>query len=332
MPFDDNEIEDLVSSNQVEEDVAEIEEKAITEDAVSSPATGENEDADLLAVVRDVVGEDVVDPASPAEGEEAEGQQADDLETAEKSEAEDYSDVPFHKHPRFQQLLRDRNESKQDAERYRNVQSFIDQNHLSAEEAADGLMIFGLMKTNPAEAWRLAKPTIQNLLIAAGEVLPNDLQARVRNGEMSQAAAMEVSRSRASVQSIQASQTYTQQRDAQRQQEQSHNAIITAGDNWERDRRAKDPNFEAKIEPFKREMAYIQHSEGKPRTPEAMVDQFNRAYRAVSGVANPSVIAPKAPIRAARSIVPVSGGKVATPTKPQAMSTLDIIERRLQQR
>lgn len=290
-------------------------------EANSSPATGE-EDKSLLDVVRDVVDKSREKPqsASPAEGEE-DGGQGDGK--PKKQDDENYEDVPFHKHPRFQHLLRKSKTFEQDAIRYQNVQSFLDQNGLSSEEASDALVTASLAKTNPAECWRLIKPWVQNLLIAAGEVLPDDLQKRVQAGELSQEAALEVSRSNAAVQSMRAAQSFREQQGERAQQREAASAVTGAAQSWEAERRARDPNFDAKVEPLMKEVAWLQAKEGKPSTPDGVKDQLQRAYKAV----NAGFVAPKpAPVPAARPAVkPVTGGAVAGKTQPANMTTLEIV-------
>lgn len=317
--LDDNKNEGLDPSSDLELDAQQPVDhpNEVSDDANSSTATGED-DASLLSVVRNVVGqeEEVDDPtASPAEGEE---EKADEGETAQEDN-EEYSDVPFHKHPRFQQLLRKSKAYEQDAQRYQNVQTFIDQHGLSADEAADGLVIMSLMKTNPAEAWKRLRPTVQNLLIAAGEVVPQDLQAKVQKGEMSQQAALEVSRARAQVQSQQAYQSFEQQRTQRQQAVSASQALVGAADAWEAERRRKDPNFDAKQEPIMKEVLFIQQREGKATTAEGVRDQLNRAYKAVT------LSAPKAKTPTPRAARTNMSGQVAGNQRPAKKSTLDII-------
>ena len=291
------------------------------EGANSSPATGE-EDKSMLDVVRDVVDKSKAksEPASPAEGED-DGDQGD--KQTKKQDDENYEDVPFHKHPRFQHLLRKSKTFEQDAIRYQNVQNFLDQNGLSSEEASDALVTASLAKTNPAECWRQIKPWVQNLLIAAGEVLPDDLQKRVEAGEMTAAAALEVSRSNAAVQSMRAAQSFREQQNERSQQREAASAVTGAAQSWEAERRARDPNFDAKVEPLMKEVAWLQAKEGKPSTPEGVKEQLQKAYKAV----NAAFVAPKpAPAPAARPAVkPVTGGAVAGKAQPATMSTLDIV-------
>lgn len=288
--------------------------------ANSSDATGEMDDLDTLSVVRDAVAKEVETddpPASPA-GSDEDGQTTDDpKETAQDDE--NYSDVPFHKHPRFQHVLRRMKTAEVDAVQYRNVQTFLDQNGLAAEEAADALVIAGLMKTNPVEAWGKLKPVVQRLLQAVGEVLPPELAQRVERGEMSREVALELSRKEAAVRGVQAQQTFAQQRAAQEQQQRVAAARQDAVASWESDRRTKDPNFDAKLPMLMDVVAGLQRRDGQPVDAQGVRDQLNAAYKIVN-----ERYAPPAPKPQRR---PVSGGTVAGSPAPEATSTLEIIRR-----
>lgn len=321
MPNLDDQTLDTASS-----DVSAVDEKVVSanvvtpDDAASSPATGANEAAqpDMLSVVRDVVKESRSDPAvaSPAEGEVV----ADPEVGAEKRDEDDWSDVPFNKHPRFQKLLHERNSFKVDAERYNNVVDFLDQANLTDTEAADGLRIMGLAKTNPAAAWEQIKPWVQKVLVAAGEIIPDELTQRVAAGELSRDAALEIARANAKAQSYEAARTFEQQRAEQRQMQEFTSSIISAADSWENDRVLKDPNFNAKRPALQKEILYLQMVEGKPNTPEGVKAQLNKAYRAV----NASLpVAPAAPVR--QPVRPVTGGQVAGNQSDAPRSTLDIV-------
>jgi hypothetical protein len=330
MPDLDDQIQDMDPSTVSNDDAAPAPADAAA--ANSSLATpGETEDDGLLSVVRDVVDartqpED--QSASPAEGEEDEGQaQAD-------ADDEDYSNVPFSKHPDFRRLVRKKNEYRdkaqafeQDAVRYQNVQNFMDQNGLSAEEAADGLTTFALAKTNPVEAWKLAKPWVQQLLVAAGEVLPDELKTRVQNGELSHEAALEVSRTRAMSNSMQATQSFQEQRRQKEQQTTAASAITQAATDWEDDRRKKDPNFEAKMPLLMREIAFLQRRDGVPNTPEGVQAQLKAAYKSIVLPAAPAAAAPRPAVgQPKKPITPVRGGQVAGGAKPEIKDTMDVLK------
>jgi hypothetical protein len=318
--LDDNENElDPSINSDLDEQTAAVQPDAQAEAAASSPATGENEDKDLLSVVRDVVKEsrEPSEPASPAENVET---KVDDQD-AKKEDDEDYSDVPFNKHPRFQQLLRKAKTYEADAGRYRNVETFLTNNNLGPDEAADVLIAAALAKTDPAKCWEQIKPWVQSVLVAAGEVLPQDLQQRVAAGELSREAAMELSRTKARAQSFEAQQSFREQQEQRRTQEAAVQALTGAAQSWEQDRLAKDPNFGSKTTALQKEILFLQRQEGRPNTPEGVRDQLNRAYKAVNDSlprATPAP-APRKPVQ------PVRGGNVAGNQQPENMSTLDIV-------
>jgi len=332
MPPLDDQIEDTNSSDVSDmDDAVQLNESEAngTAAAVSSTAEGE-EDAGLLSVVRDVVKEsrgEQPDAASPAVGEEG--------SEAKGSDDEDYSDVPFNRHPRFQKVVKERREFKAqmealqgqveplklDAERYNNVVGFLDQSGLNADEAADLLTVGGLAKTNPVEAWKRAKSWVQGLLIAAGEVVPDDLQQRVTAGELSREAALDISRLRSQTASMQATQSFQQQREERQRQQAGADGMRQTASDWETDRRVKDPNFAAKLPAIQREIVFLQRTDGMPKDAEGVKAQLMKAYKNVNdslkaAAPNP---APKTAIR------PVTGGQVAGNQRPAEMTTLDIV-------
>jgi hypothetical protein len=326
MPKDAKDVELEPSANTVtdQDEAIDTAEKTVVEDAdaKSSAATGETDDDSPLSVVRDVVGDrkPVTKEAPPAEGDEP-GDEADGSTSKKEPDNDTYADVPFHKHPRFQELIRDRNSLREDAGRYRNVQNFLDTSGLKSDEAADALTIFAQAKIDPAGAWEKIKPWVQELLISAGEVLPDDLTQRVQKGELTQDAAIEVSRSRAKMKSVDTRQSFEEQQRERREQTDLGKKLVDTATEWEVDRQRKDPNFAAKVVPLQKEIAYLHMQEGKPKTPEGVLDQLKRAYKAVNEQIKPA--APPAPKRPA--VRPVTGGQVAGNVRPEPKSTLDII-------
>lgn len=338
MPIENDDMDDLEldpsTSETTLDDAADPQGDAAA--ANSSDANDETSEATALSIVRDVVGDraaGAADAASSADGSGGEGPDADG-QTSER-DAEDYSDVPFNKHPRFQQVVKERREFKVDAERYQNVQNFLDDNGLSAEEAADGLVIMALMKTEPVKAWQQLRPMVQKLLVAAGEVLPEDLAARVEKGELTQDAAMEISRANAAVASVNAKTSFAQQR-AQRKQEASQATELTStAQTWVEDRQKKDPNFEAKSPLLQREIAFLQRQEGRPDTVEGVKDQLKRAYAAVNAAFKAPAPAPAPAARPAApaaqkpaakpAIKPITGGTVSGNARQAPVLTLDIV-------
>lgn len=320
MPKDTDDIEDLPSSEQADMDATD-QITDLADDAGSSPAADETQ-KDTLSIVRDVVaaqdGGAPEEPGSSPEGEEA------TAEAAEKtSDDENYTDVPFHKHPRFQKLLQDKKAAEVDAVRYRNVEDFLDRSNLTAEEAADGLEIMGLAKTDPVTAWERLKPFAEKVAVAAGVLLPPDLQQKVQTGELARGVAIELSKARAQVQSSQTREQLQREQAERRAQMEGQQAIIGAATSWEADRQAKDPNFAAKMPLLQRELAYLHATEGRPTTPQGVKEQCERAYAAVNKAYRPPAPAPQPPRKPA--VRPVTGGQVAGNPAAEPKSTLDII-------
>lgn len=325
MPSELENTEELEITSEVLDEADASLEAEQSADAQSSGAEDVSETAEegTLSIVRDVVSKTEDAPeaaASSANGEN--GQQAGETPAPTEQDNENYSDVPFNKHPRFQQVLGKLKASETDAQRYRNVETFIGEQGLNGDEAAELLSIGGLIKTNPVEAWQRVLPTIQKLAIAAGEVIPADLRERVQNGEVSREVALDLSRQRAANQSLTARQEWERQNSQQRQVVEVQERIGSTVASWEQERQSRDPNFEAKLPAIQREIAWMQSKEGKPRDPDGVKSQLQRAYDAVSA----QFVAPT-PAPAARPAKrPVVGGQVNGNVRPEPQNTLDIIQ------
>lgn len=322
----ENELE-MESPDISETQDANVEDNTSEDVSSPDPSSEANDDDkfDLLSVVRDAVpAEGAESSASSTEGTDGSNDKGGDASESDAGEGgepdeEDFSDVPFHNHPRFKQLIAQRNQFREGATEYAKVQDFLQQTGVSADEAADALSIQALLKTNPQEAWNRLKPVVQQLVRDVGLVLPDDLQQRVRKGELTKEAAAEISRLR--------SENSTAQRQAQHRDQQSQNesvqrkaaAVTTAVANWEAEQR-KNPDFEAKAEDLMREVVWLQSKEGKPDTPEGATKQLQKAMDAV----NDKIAARKKPKPA---MTPVTGGRAAKTTNAgEPKSVLDIVK------
>lgn len=293
-------------------------------DGSESSTEQQDEDADLLSVARAAVQDG--ETASSAEGAgDEEGEDADKDEPSEEPsqqavepDNENFSDVPFHKHPRFQQLISERNALRQDAERSRNIDTFLTNNGLEANEAADLLVIGGLMKTNPAEAWKRALPTIQKLAVASGAVLPPDLADRVKRGDMPREAAIEVSRARAQATSMQASQQFSADLQQRQTQENARKAVGSAVTAWEHRRRTSDPDFEALYDDFRTELDARFFRNGIPSDPASAERLLDEVYGAVTTRRKKMTAAERKPAKK-----PVTGGRVAGNPRPEPRTLME---------
>jgi len=293
----------------------------------SAPAnTGET--PSLLDVVRSAVPEEEAEetPESPAGQENSDTPSTDEDTDAEKAEGqqppddEDFTDVPFHKHPRFQKLVQQRNTYREGHRQFETVQNYLRDNGLTGQDAADALRIQALLKSDPQKAWAELKPVVQKLLVSAGEVLPQDLQEQVRNGHMTKAAALEVSRARATQTGYSQREEQTAQRQQEQQRAQHAASLQQAAASWEMSMRANPQNeFDAKQEALTKEILYLQRLEGIPSDAAGVQTMLQKAWGNVA-----KATAKPAP-RPAKS--PVVGGRAAGGNQQLApKSILEIVE------
>lgn len=290
--------------------------------ADSSPADDKDEKT-ILSVVRDAVqpAKDVADPSTA----ETSDHQTDDKSTAEPDN-EDFADVPFHQHPRFRELIAQRNDLRAPAESYRKIESFLTENAVKPEEASEALQWVALMKSDPAKAWEQIKPTIQGLLLTIGEVLPPDIRAQVASGQLSADVAKALAKERAKATIAQGQMSFReQQAAAQRQQTEAHAAaekqaaVTAAARAWDASTRGSDPDFAKKERRLKSEVLLLQREEGVPDTPEGVKAQLNKALKAVNDELTAS--RPRRP-----GMKPVTGGSVSGSPRAQPTSILEIVQ------
>jgi len=298
--------------------------------AESSPATGETE-VDFLSVVRDVVKGDTTEaegeePEAPEETPTDAASQADENDPKEgqaEPDDENFSDAPFHNHPRFKKLIAQRNEFRAGHEQFQKIQGYLVENGLTGQEAAEGFAVMALLKRDPAAAWAKLKPIVQNLLVVTGSVLPDDLKSRVQRGEISREAAMEMSRLRAGQQTLTQQQEFERQRQQQLAAHQAQQAVKTEVGSWEMAMRSRDPDFDAKYDVIEGQVLRLHRTEGLPRTAAEARAQLDRAYAAAN-----QVLAPAQTRRP--EIKPVTGGRVSGTPQAEPTSMEEVVRRALQ--
>ena len=203
------------------------------EEVLSSSAESETEE-DLLSVVQDAMQMSTTDEGSQPEETETEEDNEFIASTEDSSdEDESFEDVPFNKHPRFKKLIEERNSYKQGANQYNQIQSFLDQNSVSADEAATGLQIMALMKNNPAEALKALQPYVENLSVVTGSKIPQDIQSKVDDGYLDEDAARELSVSRMEAQRQKQMREQLEQQNAASTEQQNKSYLAQTVTTWE---------------------------------------------------------------------------------------------------
>jgi len=340
--LDDNELVST-SSDETNQD-ATLDAGTLGADEVNGAPSGAQdvtEERTTLDVVEDVVKERTEEGSSPEAKKE--GEVADPKATQEETDAEIDNDPRLgpKARKRIKQLLgerdtvkRDLEAYKPDAEAWRNIDKFLGDHGVSHKDAAESLQILALSKIDPAKAWQMARPWVQQLLVDAGEVLPAPLKARVESGELTVEAANELARAEArAAGAVKARESDQQRREREAQQTQAGEMRNTV-ESWEADREAKDPNWAAKKPLVMKELVWIQSQEGQAKTPAEAKAQLDKAYAAASAAAAPVVrrqttTAPRVGEATRR---PAAGSASQSKQRPEEASTLSIIDRVLSQR
>jgi hypothetical protein len=125
MPPDvENDIEEMPSVTTVSDDAGEpkgSEQPAVPDSSAGKDVSNKVPDDDPYEIVKDVIAKRKAPEAPSATVEEQTASRAGGR--PKEPDDEGFTDVPFHKHPRFQEVLRQRNTYKTDAVRYQNTES-----------------------------------------------------------------------------------------------------------------------------------------------------------------------------------------------------------------
>jgi len=301
------------------------EHEATDETAPSSSVESETE-ADLLSVVQDAM--QMSDEEPDSQSDEIETEETDeapvDEELSEQEDDETYNDVPFNQHPRFKKLIDERNTYRTDAEQYGKIQSFLSENSVSANEAAQGLQIMALMKQDPKGALEALKPYVEQLSQATGMILPEDIQTRVDDGYLDEDAGRELSQTRAEAQRERGMREQMAQNQQDAQAAQTINSMASTVTDWERRTRQSDPDYELKQDEIDDRVKVLVAEKGRPQTASDALSMASQAYSEVNQ-RYASRTAARKPIKAA------SGGKLSGTPTPEPNSLMEAVQMALAQ-
>lgn len=293
-----NSDESSSSGNNATDVNTEVAQDANNAPGSSTAANSENQKAEvtLSDVIRDaapvIKPNDVSPDGKPVTADQ--GKAADPAKEKGNTSEEDKA-LPFHNHPRFQQLITENRAAKQQLESQKGdvaemaeIKGFMDRTGLTAQEVAQGYQIMGLLKTDPIKAYQEITKIASNLSSLVGETLPEDLQLKVDNGDMTADAAKEVARSRfqtlhASTQ-LQRREQMTKEELERRNQESAREAFERlqvemngAVAQWEASTKTSDPDYAQKEEYITKEAERLSLSK-PPKTTEDILNIVKQAY------------------------------------------------------
>jgi hypothetical protein len=316
--------------------------EATTDAAAASSTATDAKEAEarpsLLSVLKDVVEPKEATPegSSPAAAEKPAGDGAPEA-PKELTDAE-IAELPFHNHPRFKQVVDQKNalkgeletattrlqELERPAEQWGNVRGFMEHNGISDQDMLDGFKMMAMIRTDPLAGRAAVASYLSELDRALGLVLPDDLREDVENGYMSEERAKELSQARATTAQVTAERAAQQEQDgraqAAREAQELGQRLTSAAESWEAAKRARDPDFEAKADLIADRMRAISLAERKtPKTPEEINALLDRAHTDVTAHLRRFVPAPRAVSRPT-SAAPATVAAPAPSTMREAMA------------
>lgn len=294
------------------------------EQAQSSSADSETEN-ELLSVVQSAITEDDVEETDSQSDEVEYDEEDETLEAVsdEDTEAdESFEDVPFNKHPRFKQLIEERNEYKHGHQQFEQISNYLRENSLSAEEAADGFRIMALMKSKPEEAVIALQPYLQQLALATGQTLPDDIRAKVDDGYMDEETGRELAQVRAEKARQEAINDRLMSERDQAQGVNQLNILADAVTDWEERTRSSDPDYDLKADEIDDRVRVLVSERGRPQTVESAIELAKEAYAEVNE-------RQKARFGNKRPMKTASGGKLGGTPVPEASSLMEAVQNAL---
>lgn len=218
---------------------------------------------------------------------------------------------------------------KPKAEEFEKISRFVSQAGLTNEDVGFLLQVGALARSQPDKALEHLLPFVQQLQQQAGEVLPADLQERVRLGYITEQDARELSkaRSREQLATRRADQSETQRREAEANSERQKivDSTIAASEKWESTQAAKDPDWHLKRNEVaekvelaiykeqtkRKEPAYFPNRDEIVKMSNAALDEINKRFKS------------RGPKPA--EIIPVNPGGAPPRTTPKPTSMLDVV-------
>lgn len=210
-----------------------------------------------------------------------EAQKGDEKKDEKKSDPDDYSDLPFHQHERFKEVVQQRKELKESLakaephiQQAKVIQQFMTDNGITPEQFKNVMEIQALLNSNPLEAKKRLQPVLEYLSKFEGIALPADLQQEVDSGTLS------LERARQIV-SLQTQKSFVEERSQQSQVQQRNNALFNTLNMWETQMQRNDPDYTRKQQMVVDR--FVALSASQPwQTPDQIVALANKAYQDVN--------------------------------------------------
>lgn len=261
-------------------------------------------------------GQEPTDKSGKADAQQT---QEGEIPNADGKQAEqDDSKLPFHKHPRWQEVLRERDSFKAGHEQFQQIQTFMEVNQLAPQEVAEGFEIMALIRRDPEQALEKLMPFVQKLELVTGRKLPDDLQKRVEDGVADEDTAREAARARFESQRRQALEQSTHETQLRNEQQLQVQQIRSAVAVVEQEIQSGDPDY-ARKQPFVMDRVRALIVEKQPRTPEEATAIVRQAHAEITDRLKPMV-------QQRKQVQNPTSGDTATSSRAAPTSLLEVVQ------
>jgi len=189
---------------------------------------------------------------------------------------------------RVDELQAELDRVKPDIEGYRQITTWMRENDLSSQDAAQAMTLAGLIQKDPTEAYRRLYPIVADLAKQAGYVLDPDLADDVKLGRITKTHAQEIARTRAQANLSQRQAEAAQRREeaarAQAAEEQQRTrfaehvqSISRLGDELTAEHAKRDPDWKLKEPLVLKEFALSVARDGVPKDAQDLNTRFKAA-------------------------------------------------------
>ncbi len=215
--------------------------------------------------------------------------------------------LPFHKHPRFQEVIKEKNtyktqleESKPFVDYAKSVSEFCQKNQVSGEDLKVAFEMVALAKRDAKAFREQLRGILENVEISTGDRLPTDLQKKVDDGIIDMETAKELTAARQV-----ASQSKVGLEGARQSAQQTlQQSIMYSLGVWDANKRQNDTDFEKRL-PLVRDRYIFLANQNPPQSSSDAVALAEKAYNEV--LVSLKQFAPKKQVRKVLTPSPSKG-------------------------
>jgi hypothetical protein len=152
-----------------------------------------------------------------------EGDEAPSTSTEEGEQQALEGDLPFNEHPRFKEVIEQKNHYKEMAQPFEQAKEL----GLNGDDIQQAIALMQALKSDPEKATELLNPHLENLQRVNGLVFDEDIQSKVDQGLMDESSAKELQKFRVQGQ-------IKEQQAEQTELQNSQNAMASEVSVWEK--------------------------------------------------------------------------------------------------